>query len=52
MRKKIELERLQIIFFIVGVIMIIVGLVMIILWQQGFVQLKWLQCPDYDVLFA
>ncbi len=52
MRRKVELERWQLISFIVGVIFIIAGLVVIILWQKGFVQLKWLQCPKYKIPFV
>jgi hypothetical protein len=52
MRKKVEFERWQILFFLIGFLMIISGLIVIILWQRGFVQLKWLQCPEEIVPFA
>ena len=52
MRRKVELERWQLISFIVGVIFFIAGLIVIILWQKGFVQLKWLQCPKYKIPFT
>jgi len=52
MRRKVELEKWQLISFIVGVIFFIAGLIVIILWQKGFVQLKWLQCPEYKIPFT
>jgi hypothetical protein len=52
MRKKIEVEKWQIILFCIGALMIIAGLILTISWQQGFVQLKWLQCPQKEIPFA
>jgi len=51
-RQKIEIEKWQLVLFIVGAIMIIVGLVIIILWQRGFIQLRWLPCPGYKIPLA
>jgi len=52
MRKKVELERWQLLFLIIGLVLIVAGLVLIILWQRGLVQLKWLQCPEYKIPLA
>ena len=52
MRKKITLEKWQLISLICGFILIIAGLIVIILWQRGFIQLKWLQCPEIEMPFA
>ena len=51
-RKKVELRIWQISFFIIGELLIVVGLIVIIYWQRGFVQLKWLQCPELEIPFA
>ena len=52
MIKKITLEKWQLISLICGFILIIAGLIVIILWQRGFIQLKWLQCPEIEMPFA
>lgn len=52
MRKKITLEKWQLVSLIFGFILIIAGLIVIIFWQRGFIQLKWLQCPELEIPFA
>ncbi len=51
-RKKIEIEIWQFICLLVGFLLVITGLIIFVFWRRGFIQLKWLQCPEFELPFA
>lgn len=52
LKSEVIIEKWQVLLIFIGFLLIITGLIIIISWQKGFVQLKWLQCPEMEIPFA